>query len=166
MQPLMLNMMCKHCSLAAGTVHFCLRCTQVVLFVICACFLAIRGATGVVAIYIPYEEYWVDDVRFYLLDTLPEYLVLIIMVWPAMLARMGQIWPKATKGKDKDRGNETGKDGGNGQGKDGGYSRYTGSNHGQQGIDSEASVLDSAAEMPAGSSETILDVTGNDTVHK
>ncbi|DBA70143.1 TPA: hypothetical protein ACH3X2_012196 [Trebouxia sp. C0005] len=138
----------------------------VVLFVICACFLAIRGATGVVAIYIPYEEYWVDDVRFYLLDTLPEYLVLIIMVWPAMLARMGQIWPKATKGKDKDRGNETGKDGGNGQGKDGGYSRYTGSNHGQQGIDSEASVLDSAAEMPAGSSETILDVTGNDTVHK
>ena len=149
-----------------------------VLFVVCACFLAIRGATGVVAVYNSYEEYWVDDVRFYLLDTLPEYLVLIIMVWPAMMARMGQNWPKATKGKDqgkgkdnnkgKDGGNETGKDEGNDQGKDGGYSRYTGKSHGQRGIDTEASVLDSAADMPAaaGNGDIVLAVTANDTVYK
>jgi len=154
----------------------------VVLFVVCACLLAIQGATGVVAIYIPYEDYWVDDVKFYLLDTLPEYLVLIIMVYPAMMARMGQNWPKATKGKDKgkgkgkgknkgndegnDEGNETGKDGGNEQGKDGGNSRYTGNEHGQRGTDTEASVLDSAAEMPAGNGAMVLDMPANDTVHK
>ena len=139
-----------------------------VLFVVCACFLAIRGATGVVAIYIPYEEYWVDDVRFYLLDTLPEYLVLIIMVWPAMMARMGQNWPKANKGKDqgKGSGNDAGKDKDNNKGKDGGCSRYTGKSHGQRGIDTEASVLDSAADMPAGNGGMVLAVTANDTVHK
>ncbi len=139
-----------------------------------------------VAIYIPYEDFWVDDVKFYLLDTLPEYLVLIIMVYPAMMARMGQNWPKATKGKDKgkgkgkgrdkgkdkgsdegnDEGDETGEDGGNEQGKDGGNSKYTGNNHSQRGIDTEASVLDSAAEMPAGNSEMVLDMPANDTVHK
>lgn len=132
----------------------------VVLFAVCACFLAIRDATGVVAIYIPYEEYWVDDVRFYLLDTLPEYLVLIIMVWPAMMARMGQNCPKANKGKDQGKGN------GNDEGKDGGCSRYTGKSHGQRGIDTEASVLDSAADMPAGNGDMVLAVTANDTVHK
>jgi len=144
----------------------------------------------VVAIYIPYEDFWVDDVKFYLLDTLPEYLVLIIMVYPAMMARMGQNWPKATKGKDKgkdkgkgkgkdkgkgndegndernDEGNETGKDGGNDQGKGEGNSRYTGNKHGQRGADTEASVLDSAAEMPAGNGETVLDMPANNTVHK
>ena len=61
-----------------------------------------------IAIYTPYEEYWVDDVRYYLLDTLPEYMALVIMVWPALMARMGQNWPKATNGKDKgkDKGNQ------------------------------------------------------------
>ena len=78
-----------------------------VLFVVCACFLAIRDATGVVAIYIPYEEYWVDDVRFYLLDTLPEYLVLIIMVWPAMMARMGQTGRRQIKAKIKAKATAT-----------------------------------------------------------
>lgn len=133
-----------------------------------------------VAIYIPYEDYWVDDVKFYLLDTLPEYLVLIIMVYPAMMARMGQNWPKATKGKHKgkgkgkgkgngkgnDDGSETGKDGGNEQGKDGGNSRYTGNKHGRRGTDTEASVLDSACEIPAGNGEMVLDMPANDTVHK
>lgn len=131
-----------------------------------------------VAIYIPYEDYWVDDVKFYLLDTLPEYLVLIIMVYPAMMARMGQNWPKATKGKDKvkgrgkgkgkgkNKGNDEGNDEGNETGKDGGNSRYTGNSRGQRGCDTVASVLYSAAEMPAGNGAMVLDMPANDTVHK
>lgn len=73
------------------------------MFFICAVFLAIRGATGCVAIYLPmqYEKYWAEDKYFYPLDTLPELIVLVIMSWPAFLARMAQSWPKSLKIEDK-----------------------------------------------------------------
>lgn len=75
----------------------------VIMFFICAMFLAIRGATGCVAIYLPmkYEKYWAEDKYFYPLDTLPELIVLVIMSWPAFLARMAQSWPKSLKIEDK-----------------------------------------------------------------
>ncbi|KAK9794911.1 hypothetical protein WJX73_005103 [Symbiochloris irregularis] len=75
----------------------------IALFLVCALLLAIRGSTGVVAIYpSPYEEYWIYDYRFYSLDTLPELCALAICCWPALFARMGQAWPRATGSKDGD----------------------------------------------------------------
>ena len=73
------------------------------MFFICGMFLAVRGATGCVAIYLPmkYEKYWAEDKYFYPLDTLPELIVLVIMSWPAFLARMAQSWPKSLKIEDK-----------------------------------------------------------------
>jgi len=84
------------------TKRFC-GLLQVIMFFICAVFLAIRGATGCVAIYLPmqYEKYWAEDKYFYPLDTLPELIVLVIMSWPAFLARMAQSWPKSLKIEDK-----------------------------------------------------------------
>lgn len=81
---------------------------QVALFPVCAALLAVRGATGCVAIYIPYEYYWIQDRLFYPLDSLPEFCVLVILVWPCLMARMAQSWPRPvqdvkgdTKGKGK-----------------------------------------------------------------
>lgn len=67
---------------------------QIALFPLCLALLAIRGATGVVAIYIPYESYWIEDRKFYPLDTLPEFLCLVVQCWPCLMARMAQSWPK------------------------------------------------------------------------
>ena len=75
------------------------------MFFICAAFLAIRGATGAVAIYIPYQQYWVEDRLFYPLDTFPEYLTLIILSWPAFMARMAQAYPRAAQGPGNKKGN-------------------------------------------------------------
>ena len=61
---------------------------------VCDCLLAIRAATGVVAIYEPYEQYWIDDTKYYALDTLPEFLALCILVCPTLMARMAQAYPK------------------------------------------------------------------------
>ena len=59
-----------------------------------------------VAIYIPYETYWTEDRKFYPLDTLPEFLCLVVLCWPFLMARMGQSWPKGNlqdkKGKVHD----------------------------------------------------------------
>ena len=79
---------------------------QVMMFFVCAMFLAIRGATGAVAIYLPYQRYWVEDRLYYPLDTFPEYLTLLILSWPAFLAQMAQAYPRATQGqgKNKDKG--------------------------------------------------------------
>ena len=74
---------------------------QVIVFFVCAMFLAIRGATGAVAIYLPYQQYWVEDRLFYPLDTLPEYLTLLILSWPAFMARMAQAYPGAAQGQGK-----------------------------------------------------------------
>ena len=74
---------------------------QVALIVVCACFLALWAATGVVSIYIPYEAYWEEDTKFYLLDTLPEFLSLSILAWPTLMARMAQAWPQKLKGKEE-----------------------------------------------------------------
>lgn len=80
-------------------------CLQVIMFFICAMLLAIRGATGVVAIYLPYQQYWVEDRLFYPLDTFPEYLTLIMLSWPAFMAQMAQAYPRATKGQSNKKGN-------------------------------------------------------------
>lgn len=73
------------------------------MFFVCAVFLAIRGATGCAAIYLPmqYEKYWAQDKYFYPLDTLPKLIVLVIMSWPAFLAQTAQSWPKSLKTEDK-----------------------------------------------------------------
>ena len=70
---------------------------QVAMFFVCGIFLAVRGAAGCVAIYLPekYMKIWVEDKYFYPLDTLPEYIVLVILCWPAFLARMAQSWPNS-----------------------------------------------------------------------
>lgn len=78
---------------------------QVILFFACAMFLAIRGATGAVAIYLPYQQYWIEDRLFYSLDTFPEYLVLLILSWPAFMARMAQAYPRAAEGQGKTKKN-------------------------------------------------------------
>jgi len=102
---------------------------QVIMFFICAMFLAIRGATGCVAIYLPmqYEKYWAEDKYFYPLDTLPEFIVLVIMSWPAFLARMAQSWPKSLKVEDKykDKSNHGSNKQANGQLADGQRSHNT-----------------------------------------
>ena len=72
---------------------------QVVLVLVCDCLLAIRAATGVVALYSPYQHLWINDVSYYLLDTLPELLALCILVAPTMLARIAQVYPKPPKSK-------------------------------------------------------------------
>ena len=74
------------------------------MFLVCAMFLAIRGATGATALYLPYGQYWEEDRLFYPLDTLPEFITLIILSWPAFLARMAQSYPKALQdqGKEED----------------------------------------------------------------
>ena len=61
---------------------------------VCDCLLAIRAATGVVALYTPYKQIWINDVSYYLLDTLPECLALCILVYPTLLARIAQAYPK------------------------------------------------------------------------
>ena len=73
------------------------ECLQVAMFFVCGIFLAVRGAAGCVAIYIPekYMKIWVEDKYFYPLDTLPEYIVLVILCWPAFLARMAQSFPNS-----------------------------------------------------------------------
>ena len=76
---------------------------QVIMFFVCGMFLAIRGATGCVAIYLPYQQYWAQDKYYYPLDALPEYIVLVILSWPGFLARMAQSWPKSPQMKDKYR---------------------------------------------------------------
>ena len=73
------------------------------MFFVSAMFLAIRGATGAVAIYIPYQQYWVEDRLFYPLDTFPEYLTLVILSWPAFMARMAQSYPRALQDQGKNR---------------------------------------------------------------
>ena len=65
------------------------------MFLVCAMLLAIRGATGAVAIYLPYEQYWAEDRLFYSLDTLPEFLTLVILSWPGFMGRMAQSYPKS-----------------------------------------------------------------------
>lgn len=89
---------------------------QVALIPVCAVLLIIRGATGCVAIYIPYEYYWIQDRLFYPLDTLPEFCVLCILVWPCLMAQIAQAWPhpkqddnngkksQKQKGKDPEQG--------------------------------------------------------------
>ena len=76
---------------------------QVIAFFVCGMFLAIRGATGCVAIYVPdrYEKYWAEDKYYYPLDSLPEFIVLVILSWPAFFARMAQSWPKSLQVSDK-----------------------------------------------------------------
>ena len=66
-------------------------------------FLAIRGATACVAIYLleQYEKYWLEDKYYYPMDTLPEFIVLAILSWPALFARMAQSWPKSLQVSDK-----------------------------------------------------------------
>lgn len=118
---------CKHNSYQANNC-FC-GLLQVIMFFICAMFLAIRGATGCVAIYLPmqYEKYWAEDKYFYPLDTLPEFIVLVIMSWPAFLARMAQSWPKSLKLEDKykDKSNQGSNKQANGQLGDGSLSHKT-----------------------------------------
>ena len=80
---------------------------QVIVFFVCGAFLAIRGATACAAIYLleQYEKLWLEDKYYYPLDTLPEFIVLVILLWPAFFARMAQSWPKtlqvSNKHKDK-----------------------------------------------------------------
>ena len=77
---------------------------QVIVFFVCAVFLAVRGATGAVAIYLPYQQYWAKDRLFYPLDTFPEYLTLLILSWPAFMARMAQAYPRAAQGQGDRKG--------------------------------------------------------------
>ena len=74
---------------------------QVALIPVCAAVLIIRGATGCVAIYIPYEYYWIQDRLYYPLDSLPELCVLCILVWPCLMARIAQAWPHAKQDNNK-----------------------------------------------------------------
>lgn len=48
------------------------------------------------AIYPSKEQYWVEDYLYYSMDTLPEFLALIILCWPTLMARIGQGYPRAT----------------------------------------------------------------------
>ena len=79
------------------------HCVQVVLVLVCDCLLAIRAATGVVALYSPYQHLWINDVSYYMLDTLPELLALCILVAPTMLARIAQVYPKPPQSKEKSK---------------------------------------------------------------
>ena len=92
----------------------CSGLLQVIMFFVCTIFLAIRGATGAVAIYIPYQQYWAEDRLYYPLDTLPEYLILIILSWPAFMARMAQSYPKALQDQGKKKKDKQKKKGENG----------------------------------------------------
>lgn len=76
---------------------------QIALLIPCLLFLALRGITGCLAIYPSHEQYWVEDYLYYSMDTFPEFLNLVILCWPTLLARMGQAYPRATdpKGQEK-----------------------------------------------------------------
>ena len=54
----------------------------------------VRGAAGVCATYMGKEWVWLQDKYFYPLDSLFEFIVLAIMLWPALLARIACAWPK------------------------------------------------------------------------
>ncbi len=47
-----------------------------------------EGATGVCATNVSKEWIWLKDKYFYPLDSLFEFVVLAIMLWPALLARI------------------------------------------------------------------------------
>ena len=60
-------------------------CKQVVLFLVPGVLLVLRGCTGVAALY---KEYvWENDHFFYLLDTLPEMMAILVFIWPYLLVR-------------------------------------------------------------------------------
>ena len=67
---------------------------QVWILAVCSCLQLVRGATGVTALYKNKEYVWIQDKYFYTLDTLFEFVVLAIMLWPALLARIACAWPK------------------------------------------------------------------------
>ena len=83
---------------------------QVIVFFVCGAFLAVRGATACAAIYLleQTEKYWLEDKYYYPLNTLPEFIVLVILSWPAFFARMAQSWPKSLQvgDKHKDKSND------------------------------------------------------------
>lgn len=63
---------------------------------LCSGLQMVRGAAGVCATYMGKEWVWLQDKYFYPLDSLFEFIVLaiIMMLWPALLARIACAWPK------------------------------------------------------------------------
>jgi len=66
----------------------------VVLFLLPAALLMIRGCTGVTALYESRVFVWENDHYFYLLDTLPEMMAILVLCWPCLLARMACCYPR------------------------------------------------------------------------
>ena len=72
---------------------------QVWILAVCSCLQLVRGATGVTALYENKEYVWIQDKYFYTLDTLFELVVLAIMLWPTLLARIACAWPREPPGQ-------------------------------------------------------------------
>ena len=66
---------------------------QIGIFIPAVLLLMVRATAGVVPIYGSKRFVWGDDTWFYLLDTLPEFLSLVILCWPKLLARSILIIP-------------------------------------------------------------------------
>ena len=66
---------------------------QIAFFIPVSAILLIRAANGAVALYTNKEFAWADDTWFYCLDTLPEFMSLVVLCWPKLLARSSFLLP-------------------------------------------------------------------------